>query len=118
MMAAGHAGHFEVCDRLLDADADPNAGTSILHVACDWHFEHLISALLYLSRVGWKVNSPDSAGQTALHKAAFLGYSTAVKTLLKIGADPTTLDSAGRTALDLARQWNKPGVVRILARAA
>jgi len=51
IMAAGHAGHFAVCNRLLNAGADPNAGTSILHAACDWHFEHLISALQYLSQV-------------------------------------------------------------------
>jgi ankyrin repeat protein len=118
MMAAGHAAHFAVCDRLLSAGADPNTGTSILHAACDWHFEQLIPALKYLSRAGWKVNSRDTAGQTALHKAAFLGYSTAVKTLLNIGADPNMRDSSGRTALDLARQWNKPGVVKLLARAA
>ena len=118
MMAAGHAAHFATCDRLLSAGADPNAGTSILHAACDWHFEHLIPALQYLSRVGWNVNSRDSVGQTALHKAAFLGYSTAAKTLLKIGIDPKTKDSSGRTALDLARQWNKPGAVKVLAHAA
>ena len=118
MIAAGHAAPFAVCDRLFNTGADPNAGTSILHAACDSHFEHLIPALQYLSRAGWKVSSPDSAGQTALHKAAFLGYSTAVKTLLNIGADPKTTDSSGRTALDLARQWNKPSVVKLLASAA
>ena len=118
MMAAGHAAHFAVCERLLNAGADPNEGTSILHAACEWHFEHLIPALQYLSRAGWKVNSRDPGGQTALHKAAFLGYSTAVKTLLNLGADPITTDSSGRTALDLARQWKKSGAVKILARAA
>lgn len=117
MMAAGHAAHFAVCDRLLNAGADPNAGTSILHGACDWHFEHLAPALQYLSRVGWNVNSRDSVGQTALHKAAFLGYSTAVTDLLKIGADPNAMDGSGQTALDLARRWNKPGAVKVLAHA-
>jgi ankyrin repeat protein len=116
MMAAGHAAHFAVCDRLLSAGTDPNAGASILHAACDWHFEYLIPAIQYLSRVGWNVHSTDSVGQTALHKAAFLGYSTAVKTLLKIGADPTAVDSSGRTALDVARQWNKSGAIKILSR--
>ena len=96
MMAAGHAAHLAVCERLLSAGADPNEGTSILHAACDWHFEHLIPALQYLSRAGWDANSQDSAAQTALHKAAFLGYSTAVKTLLKIGA--------------IRLRWTRPGV--------
>lgn len=115
MMAAGHAGHFTVCDRLMNAGADPNAGISILHAACDWHFEHLVPALEYLSRAGWKVNAHDSSGQTALHKAAFLGYSTAVKTLLSLGAEPDVRDSSGRTALDVARDANKAGVVKLLA---
>jgi len=118
MMAAGHAAHFRVCDRLLDAGADPNEGASILHASCDWHFEHLIPALHYFARAGWRVDSKDSAGQTALHKAAFLGYTGAVKALLDLGAEPADTDSSGRTALDLARQWNKSGVVKILARAA
>lgn len=118
MMAAGHAAHFAVCDHLLNAGADPNAGTSILHAACDWHFEHLIPALQYLSQVGWKANSHDSVGQTALHKAAFLGYSTVVKTLLKIGTDPSATDSSGCTPLDIARRYHKAGAIEVLAHAA
>src|SRR6185312_11203669 len=67
---------------------------------------------------GGDVNSRNSVGQTALHKAAFLGYTTAVKTLLKIGVDPSAIDFSGRTALDLARLCNKAGAVRVLALAA
>lgn len=99
MMAAGHAGHFKVAERLLAAGADPNAGTSVLHASCDWHFQSLVPALRYLSGAGWNVNLGDADGQTALHKAAFLGYSTAVKSLLGVGADPGIRDSTGRSAL-------------------
>ncbi len=117
MMATGHAAHFRVADRLLNAGADPNAGTSILHASCDWHFEHLIAALRYLAGVGWDVNSCDSTGQTALHKAAFLGYAAAIRALLRLKADPGVKDAAGRTPIDIARQSNKLGAARELVRA-
>lgn len=114
MMAAGHAAHFAVCERLLEAGADPNEGTSILHASCDWHFEHLVPALRYLSQAGWKMDSRDEGGQTALHKAAFLGYSKAAKVLLELGADPVARDSAGHTPLHLARRWNRASLAEIL----
>ena len=116
MMAVGHAAHFRVADELLKAGADPNAGTSILHASCEWHFEYLVPALGYLAQVGWNVNACDTAGQTALHKAAFLGYSAAVRVLLENGAYPGARDDAGLTALDLAHQWNKVPVLKVLAR--
>ena len=118
MMAVGHAAHFQVADQFLKAGADPNLGTSILHASCDWHFEHLIPALRYLAASGWNVNSRDPAGQTALHKAAFLGYANAVRTLVELGADPDATDSAGLTPLDTARKWNKPAAIKALSRAA
>lgn len=76
LTAAGHAPHFQVADRLLKAGANPNEVTSLLHV--HFHFEHLIPGLRYLARVGWNVNAKDAHGQTALHKAAFAGYSTPI----------------------------------------
>jgi ankyrin repeat protein len=118
MMAVGHAAHFRIADELLKAGADPNAGNSILHASCEWHFEHLIPALRYLAQVGWDVNSCDSTGQTALHKAAFLGYAAAVRVLLDKEADPGARDSSGLTALDVAHQWNKVAVIKALDRAA
>jgi ankyrin repeat protein len=116
MMAAGHAAHFQIADRLLRAGADPNAGTSILHASCDWHFEHLVPAIDYLAGKGWNVNSADGNKQTALHKAAFLGYAAAIRALLGLKADPTVKDSDGMTPMDIARQWNKGVAVRALSR--
>jgi ankyrin repeat protein len=118
MMAVGHAAHIRIADELLKAGADPNAGNSILHASCEWHFEYLVPALSFLAQVGWDVNSQDSTGQTALHKAAFLGYAAAVRVLLDNNADPGARDSSGLTPLDVARQWNKVAVIKALARAA
>lgn len=117
MMAVGHAAHYRVADELLQAGADPNVGTSILHASCDWHFEHLVSAVRYLATAGWNVNLTDSAGQTAFHKAAFLGYAVAIRVLLDHGADPSARDSAGLSAMDVARHWNKAAAIKALARA-
>ncbi len=118
MMAAGHAGHYRVADALMEAGADPNLGTSILHASCDWHFEHLVPGLRYLLKAGWDVHSRDSAGQTALHKAAFLGYAAAIRVLLEHGADPAVRDGSGLTPMELARRWGKGAAVRVLERAA
>ena len=118
MMAVGHAAHFRFADELLKAGADPNAGSSILHASCEWHFEHLVAGLRYLAQVGWNVDSRDSTGQTALHKAAFLGYAVAVRALLDNDADPGARDPSGLTPLDVARQWNRAAAVKALAHTA
>ena len=115
IMAAAHAGHYRVVDALLEAGADPNLGASVLHASCDWHLQHLVPALEYLAGAGWHVHQAGDDGQTALHKAAFLGYTQAIRSLLRLGADRTRRDARGRTPLDLARQWRKPGAVRLLA---
>lgn len=117
MMAVGHSGQLRVADELLKAGADPNAGTSILHASCDWHFEYLVSSVRYLAQAGWSVNSRDAAGQTALHKAAFLGYAAAIRVLLDHHADPAARDHSGLTPLELARQWKKAAAAKVLAKA-
>jgi ankyrin repeat protein len=117
-IATGHAAHFRVADLLLEAGADPNAGTSILHASCDWHFEYLVPALQYLARNGWNVNARDADKLTALHKAAMLGYASAVRALIALHADPTVRDFTGSTPMDLARRWNKPATIKVLARAS
>lgn len=104
MMAAAHAGQFRVADTLLREGADPNAGTSLLHASCQWHLEHLIPALEYFARNGWDVNTRDHIGNTALHKAAFLGYNAAIRTLLALGADRSLANADGAAPAALARQ--------------
>jgi ankyrin repeat protein len=91
MMAAAHAGNWRVADRLLREGADPNAGTSLLHASCQWHFEHLLPALEYFARNGWDVNGRDADGHTALHKASFLRYRRVERTLLALGAEGAPL---------------------------
>lgn len=114
MIATGHAAHFAVAEMLLAGGADPNDGVSLLHASCDWHFEHLLPALDWFAAHGWDVDARDEQGQTALHKAAFLGYATAAKKLLALGADANARDRNGKTPRDVARAARKPAVERLL----
>ena len=116
LMAVGHAAHFQVADLLLKAGASPNVGTSLVHV--HFHFEHLVRGLHYLAGVGWNVNSCDSEGQTALHKAALAGYAAAIRALIELRADAGARDSGGLTPLDIAHIFNKRAAIKALARAA
>lgn len=52
---------------------------------------------------GFPVDHADDVGATALHHAAHAGDIAAVDALLDAGADPTVVDSNGRTPADLAR---------------
>lgn len=48
-------------------------------------FQKRAPALEYFARNGWNVNGRDAQGHTALHKATFLRYRKAVRTLLALG---------------------------------
>ncbi len=115
MMAVGHAGHFRIADRLLDAGAGPAQGTSLLHA--DWHFEHLRPALRYLARAGWNPNSCDARGQTALHKAALCVSTATLRPLLALGADALARDARGLTPAAVARCRNKAAAAQALSGA-
>ena len=56
--------------------------------------------------LSWKacVNSKNNQGSTALYWAAFCGLEKNVERLLATGADKTTKDSGGKTALDVAKK--------------
>ena len=115
MMAAGHAKNFAVADLLLASGASPNAGVSMLHASCDWHFEHLLPSLRYLAHNGWNVNGCDAEGQSAAHKAALLGYSVALRKLKELGADLTAADRNGQKPIDIARRWRKAAAIKELS---
>lgn len=115
MMATGHAKNFAAADLLIANGADPNAGVSILHAACKWHFEHLLPAIEYLAGKGWDVNARDSEGQSAAHKAALLGYSAALRVLRKLDANLDAADVNGHRPIDIARRWRKTAAIKALS---
>lgn len=63
---------------------------------------------------GWKVNSYDYDGRTALSLAASEGHIEAVKYLLVHGADPYHKDARGNDALADALRENRTTVVQFL----
>lgn len=69
-----------------------------LHVAVDKSHYDVIDVLLKCR--GTKVNALDSAGQTALHRAARDGNVQACRILLSYGADPHIVSLQGFTAAD------------------
>lgn len=73
-----------------------------LHVAVDKSHYDVIDVLLKCR--GTKVNALDSAGQTALHRAARDGNVQACRILLSYGADPHIVSLQGFTAAQLSTE--------------
>jgi len=63
---------------------------------------------------GWKVNSYDYDGRTALSLAASEGHLAAVKYLMSHGADPFHKDARGNDALADAIRENRSDVIKYL----
>lgn len=70
-----------------------------------------------LLRSGARPDSPDSAGRTALHEAAFQRSASTVGVLLDAGADPSCRDASGWTPLFVAACRGAAGVVQALLSA-
>ncbi len=63
---------------------------------------------------GWKINSYDYDGRTALSLAASEGHLQAVKYLVVHGADPMHKDARGNDALADAIRENRSDVIMYL----
>ena len=72
-----------------------------LHLAVDKSHYDVIDVLL---KCRAKVNALDSAGQTALHRAARDGNVQACRMLLSAGADPSIVSLQGATAAQLSTE--------------
>jgi len=69
-----------------------------------------------LLRHGADPNVRDSAGNTALHRAAENGVTDVVAVLLRYGADPNARNKEGRTPLHVAAERCRRDVVELLLR--
>eukprot|EP01043_Picozoa_sp_COSAG02_P092724 COSAG02_NODE_29311_length_571_cov_3.413136_2_plen_158_part_01 len=67
---------------------------------------------------GIEIDAQDDWGSTALHDAAANGEADCVLVLLEAGASALLKGGDGRTALELARERNKPEVVALLQQHA
>jgi len=109
LIIASKLGYFSVVEALL-TKANPeitgsghSGGTTALMEAVVNGHEQVVSALLTTAHVN--PDQKDRRGQTAVHKAAFLGKATIVRMLLISDADPFATDIQGQNALMLAT-WN------------
>lgn len=76
-------------------------GRTVLQVAIQWGNSSMVDVLLHRLSHQLSLNHADSAGWTALHQAASLGWD--VNNLLQAGADPNiTTTIQGTTALHYA----------------
>jgi hypothetical protein len=63
---------------------------------------------------GANINEVNEADYTALHAAAEKGNAAMVTLLLNAGARKDLYDFDGRTAADIAREWDKPHIARMI----
>jgi len=64
-----------------------------------------VAAEILIKKTGLSVNQPSVGGKTALHAAAQVGSQDTVQLLLEHNADPSIKDNKGRTAADLAADY-------------
>jgi len=121
MQMAIRNGDREVVRMLLDLGADLNAieGGPWSPLDSAVHNNRLDLARLFLQR-GVDVNAVDKVGYTPLLLAASIdfGDTRMIELLLAAGANINAKNPAGKTALDLAREYQHTRFIAILERAS
>ena len=115
LMLAAIKGELELCQKLIERDADVNKpGWTPLHYAATGGSAPVVQLLLdhyaYID-----AESPN--GSTPLMMAAMYGSGETVQALLDGGADATLKNTKGLTALDFALKADHPGAVARIAAA-
>jgi ankyrin repeat protein len=114
---AAYFGHAEVVLYLVTQGAEVNAVANNamrvmpLHSAVAGGHVHIARVLV---AEGADVNAPQHMGWRPLHAAARNGDMEMVAMLIEHGANVKTPNDQGITALELARQHEHEGVVRVL----
>ena len=105
LMLAALAGDLELCQLLIDKDADVNKpGWTALHYAAT--NGHLPVLRLLLDENAY-IDAASPNGTTPLMMAAHYGSAAAVKLLLEAGADPMLKNMKNMTALDFALRGSR-----------
>jgi uncharacterized protein len=113
LMLAALAGELEICQTLIERDADVNKpGWAPLHYAAT--NSHIMVIRLLLDHHAY-IDAASPNGSTPLMMAAMYGNASAVKLLLESGADPSLKNDLGLTAIDFAQRVKKMDSVEIIA---
>lgn len=123
---SGEALRDAVCDGDLELTRKlvEERNASVDHVDVDdgwplvlWAVKaHQTHCLEFLLTKGANTHLGDGLGNTALHKAAYLGHDDCVKLLIKHGADPLARNLSHQTPRDLAELFDRKNIVDLLAR--
>lgn len=112
LMLSAIKGQAELAAKLLEREADVNkTGWTALHYAASAGNLDIISLLLENSAY---IDAESPNRTTPLMMAARYGSTAAVKLLLHQDADPQLKNQQGLTALDFARQGNRPGATEVI----
>lgn len=112
--------HDDVMRMLIHAGADVNARTSgnetPLMISAS---KGKVEEVRELIEGGADVNAANNVGETALIRVANRGHSeeeaqALAELLLRAGANVSARDSLGQTAIQLAKESNRPRVVKLL----
>ena len=111
-------GSKEHCETAIAKGADVHSkelhsGRTALHKAAFWGHDHLMGWMMEDLRID--PNVQDSSGDTALHDAARFGHVNCVKQLIENGADKTVKNNQGKTAADVAMDYDKKDVAALLS---
>jgi len=113
LMLAALAGDAKMCRMLIERDADVNkTGWTPLHYAATNGHLDVINLLLEENAY---IDAASPNGSTPLMMAARYGTPEAVKLLLEAGADPSLVNSLGLSALDFAKQGERPDSAQLIS---
>ena len=131
--AAFH-GHWQLCQYLLEQGANANyplseSGETPLHSCLSkinsWTTRHIVELLLHYGadpnastipgrETGAFMRDARTYGETPLHRAAAFASESEIKMLINAGADKTSEDINGDTALSWASWHARPGSILAL----
>lgn len=107
---ASEKGHVEMMREMIKCGvdvngADPDKGTTALHVAAAFD---QVAAIRVLAKAGCNLNALDNNGCTPLHAYSLNAYWRAVATLAVAGADVNRVNNEGKPPLHLALNALRP----------